>query len=356
MTENSAQRQPACRARHQASRQPSGVVASSSLLAVAASWSPPWFLDAYTVNILIRAFFVATVALTVDVLWGYTGISPSASPPSSGSAPMRWPSCFDRYGFGPGQALLALVGAGGRWRLWSRPLSAGCRSTPGSTPLYASVVSLVLPIVLVQLIYSGGNFTGSSSGLVGFESFDLSAGGLVPDLAGLGVVAIGHRLRMIAIVERCRASPEALRDNEMRCAYLGIDTPRIRIALLVVCGHRRGAGRLRLCRLRRHRGAGECELHLRHATRHHGRARRPRHAGRRRRRRADPGTRKRLPVRQPALRLGADRRPRLHPGHRGLAGRPVRQSSQDGRQRSRENRWTRGGAANPAAVSRSSAR
>ena len=45
---------------------------------------------------------------------------------------------------------------------------------PGSTPLYASVISLVLPIVVVQLLYSGGTFTGSSSGLVGFESFDFS--------------------------------------------------------------------------------------------------------------------------------------------------------------------------------------
>ena len=32
---------------------------------------------------------------------------------------------------------------------------------PGASPLYASVVSLVLPIVVTQLVFSGGTFTGS---------------------------------------------------------------------------------------------------------------------------------------------------------------------------------------------------
>jgi len=45
---------------------------------------------------------------------------------------------------------------------------------PGSTPFYASVVSLAFPIVVTQIIFSGGTFTGSSSGLVGYQVFDFS--------------------------------------------------------------------------------------------------------------------------------------------------------------------------------------
>ena len=45
---------------------------------------------------------------------------------------------------------------------------------PGSTPLYASVVSLAFPIVVTQIIFSGGTFTGSSSGLVGYQVIDFS--------------------------------------------------------------------------------------------------------------------------------------------------------------------------------------
>ena len=40
----------------------------------------------------------------------------------------------------------------------------------GASPLYGSVITLVLPIVVSQILYSGGNFTGSSSGLSGSSS------------------------------------------------------------------------------------------------------------------------------------------------------------------------------------------
>ncbi len=33
----------------------------------------PLLLDTYMVNILIRAFFVAVAAVTVDIMWGYCG-------------------------------------------------------------------------------------------------------------------------------------------------------------------------------------------------------------------------------------------------------------------------------------------
>ena len=41
----------------------------------------------------------------------------------------------------------------------------------GASPLYGSIVTIALPIILTQLIYSGGNFTGSSSGLSGFPTY-----------------------------------------------------------------------------------------------------------------------------------------------------------------------------------------
>ena len=44
-------------------------VAIAGLVAAAVIVVGPWVLDTYTVNILVRAFFVAIAALTVDVLW-----------------------------------------------------------------------------------------------------------------------------------------------------------------------------------------------------------------------------------------------------------------------------------------------
>ncbi|MDQ6216818.1 branched-chain amino acid ABC transporter substrate-binding protein, partial [Achromobacter insolitus] len=33
----------------------------------------PWLFDTYLLNVLIKALFFAVAAVTVDVLWGYTG-------------------------------------------------------------------------------------------------------------------------------------------------------------------------------------------------------------------------------------------------------------------------------------------
>jgi branched-chain amino acid transport system permease protein len=192
----------------------------------------PWVLDAYTVNILIRAFFVATVAVTVDVLWGYSGYLTFGQSAFFGLGAYVLAIIFLGYGFGPGQALaalaitVALAAAVAAFVGWLSFYS-------GSTPLYASVISLVLPIVMVQLLYSGGAFTGSSSGLVGFESFDLSTEAWFR-LAGIAAL-VAALIAKIGISSDAGRLLTALRDNEMRCAYLGLDAPRIRIILLVMC-------------------------------------------------------------------------------------------------------------------------
>src|ERR1700751_1836288 len=147
----------------------------------------PWVLDTYTLNILVRALFVAITAITVDVLWGFSGTLTFGQSAFFGIGAYALAIVFTQFGFGPWQALLALAaaiavaaaGAGFHGRL---------SVSPGSTPLYASVISLVLPIVVVQLLYSGGSFTGSSSGLVGFESFDLELESWFR-LAGLSLAA-----------------------------------------------------------------------------------------------------------------------------------------------------------------------
>ncbi|HEY5929436.1 MAG TPA: branched-chain amino acid ABC transporter substrate-binding protein, partial [Burkholderiales bacterium] len=47
------------------------IVCGIALLLIAVG---PYILPTYMVNGLIRAFLYAAVALTVDILWGYTGI------------------------------------------------------------------------------------------------------------------------------------------------------------------------------------------------------------------------------------------------------------------------------------------
>ena len=208
-------------------------VAIPSLFAAGLVIAGPWILDTYTLNILVRAFFVAIAALTVDVLWGFSGTLTFGQSAFFGMGAYALAIGFTQFGFGPWQALLALGAAVG--------LTAAVAGFvgwlsfyPGSTPLYASVVSLVLPIVLVQILYSGGTLTGSSSGLVGFESFDLSLESWFR-LAGAAVIATLVVAR-IALSSDAGRVLGAMRDNDERCTYLGIDTARVRIGLMVVAG------------------------------------------------------------------------------------------------------------------------
>jgi len=223
---------PAGTSQRRSTSQAVGLLALPWLVAIALIVAGPWILDAYTVNILIRAFFVATVALTVDVLWGQSGYLTFGQSAFFGLGAYVLAIVFMRLGFGPAQILTAVaIAIGGAAALAA--FVGWLSFYSGSTPLYASVISLVLPIVMVQLLYSGGEFTGSSSGLVGFESFDLSTEAWFR-MAGLFTLT-ATLLAKVGISSDAGRLLSAIRDNEMRCAYLGLNTARIRIALLVLC-------------------------------------------------------------------------------------------------------------------------
>ncbi|WP_456776504.1 branched-chain amino acid ABC transporter ATP-binding protein/permease [Bradyrhizobium sp. USDA 4369] len=191
----------------------------------------PLLLDTYLVNILVRACFVAIAAITVDIMWGYCGTLTFGQSAFFGIGAYALAIMFTEYGFGPWQicaaiaAAMAVAAAVAAFTGW-------LSFYPGSTPLYASVISLVVPIVLVQILYSGGTFTGSSSGLVGFESFDLEIETWLR-LAGLGLLATAV-LALVLMRSDTGRLLSALRDNDARCSYLGIDTSRLRIIVLTL--------------------------------------------------------------------------------------------------------------------------
>jgi branched-chain amino acid transport system permease protein len=206
-------------------------VAAPALLIVGSIWLAPLLLDAYMVNILIRAFFVAIAAITVDIVWGYCGTLTFGQSAFFGIGVYALAIIFTEYGFGSWQAFLA-VGTAIIAAAAVAALTGWLSFYPGSTPLYASIVSLVVPIVLVQILYSGGTFTGSSSGLVGFESFDLELENWFR-LAGLSLAAVAV-IALIVMRSDTGRLLKALRDNDERCTYLGVDTSRYRIVILAL--------------------------------------------------------------------------------------------------------------------------
>jgi len=190
----------------------------------------PFVFDKYTTNVLIRSFLYAVTVLTVDILWGYTGILTFGQSAFFGIGAYAAALTFTHLGFSPEMAALSFIGGivvsmavawlVGWIAFWHR-----------ASPLYVAVLSLVLPIIVVQLLYSGGKFTGSSSGLVGFEAFDISvngwfwiAGGLLITLTAIGWLFVHSDFGRVLV---------AIRENEKRCQFLGIDTTRIKIILMM---------------------------------------------------------------------------------------------------------------------------
>ncbi|WP_218173132.1 branched-chain amino acid ABC transporter ATP-binding protein/permease [Pseudomonas veronii] len=188
-------------------------------------------LDIYFTNILIRTLFLAVVVVTVDILWGYMGILTFGQSAFFGVGAYACGLIFTHYGFSPGWALAAFGIALGLAALIA---AATCWLAffHGSSPIYASIITLALPIVITQVIYSGGTFTGSSSGLSGFPTFDFGlevwfwiAGAFLVFTTTAGWLLVRSDFGRVMI---------AIRENEERSAYLGIPVSRIKAALMIV--------------------------------------------------------------------------------------------------------------------------
>jgi branched-chain amino acid transport system permease protein len=192
----------------------------------------PYLLSDFLVNNLIRGFLYAAVALTVDILWGYTGILTFGQSAFFGIGAYAAGLIFTHMGFSPAHAALAL-GAGIAVAILVAILVGWLSFYHGASPLYASVVSLVLPIIVAQILYSGGAFTGSSSGLSGFESFDISLQAWFW-ITGVFLIVVTAGAWMFVRSDAGRVLV-AIRENEARCEYLGINVSRIKIRLLVAC-------------------------------------------------------------------------------------------------------------------------
>ncbi|WP_242500408.1 ATP-binding cassette domain-containing protein [Tropicimonas sp. IMCC6043] len=193
----------------------------------------PLVLDRFALNVLTRAMIFAILAITVDILWGFTGILTFGQAAFFGVGAYATAMVLTHVGDSPAMIALGLVlsillpvilGGAIGWLTFYY----------GSSAFYATVISLVVPIVVTQVIYSGGTWTGSSSGLVGYFGLNLGLEGFFR-LAGIALVAVAVAALVFVRSDAGRVLT-AIRNNEARCAYLGIDTQKIKIALTAVLG------------------------------------------------------------------------------------------------------------------------
>ena len=207
------------------------IIASVSMVLVAFLLASPLILAEYAQQILSQAFFFAIAAITVDLLWGYTGILTFGQSAFFGIGVYTVAIGLAYYVegtlatagvIGAGMIGAAVIGAAVGWlSFWDR-----------ASPIYVAIVTLALPVVFTQIILSGGAYTGSSSGLpipapfLSITQWYYIAGGL------LLLVAIGTYVFVSSDAGRILV---AIRENEERCRYLGLNTSRLKIRLMAAC-------------------------------------------------------------------------------------------------------------------------
>ena len=191
----------------------------------------PLVLGEYAQQILSQAFFFAIAAITVDLLWGYTGILTFGQSAFFGVGVYTVALALAYYvegALGTAAVMLgamvaaALIGAAVGW------LSFFDRASP----IYVAIVTLALPVVFTQVILSGGAYTGSSSGLpIPVPAFSIMqwywvSGGLLLLVALVSSVLVSSDTGRLLV---------AIRENEERCRYLGLRTSRLKIRLMAAC-------------------------------------------------------------------------------------------------------------------------
>ena len=203
-----------------------------SVLLITFLLASPIVLGEYAQQILSQAFFFAIAAVTVDLLWGYTGVLTFGQSAFFGIGVYTVAIALAYYVDGAlatagvifaAMAGGASVGAAVGWlSFWDR-----------ASPIYVAVVTLALPVVFTQIILSGGAYTGSSSGLpipvpfLSITEWYYIAGGLLLVVATGAYVFVSSDAGRVLI---------AIRENEERCRYLGLDTSYLKISLMAACG------------------------------------------------------------------------------------------------------------------------
>lgn len=198
-----------------------------ALIAVAAG---PHVLDTYSVNILVRSFLYGCAAVALDILWGFTGVLSFGQSAFFAIGAYGCGLAFVHLGLSWEIAIAGLVG-GAVLAAFLAGLVGWLAFGTEVSDLYVSIVTLVLTVVVVQILYSGGNFTGSSSGLSGFDTFDLSIEAWFQICGAALVVTIA--LGWILVRSDFGRLLVAIRDGEQRCTYFGISAAWIKSLVLV---------------------------------------------------------------------------------------------------------------------------
>ncbi len=201
----------------------------------------PWLGSEYRTQLWTQAFTFAIAAISLDLVWGYTGI----------------PDLGHSVWFGIGALTVGLMTtsvsdtglvleAGGTALTYILAVIVGTVAagivggivawyafpSRGANPFYIGVVGLALSTAIQPLYTQLPGITGGENGLFGFAYDGLST------IGWYYVIAVCFALVMLSALVLVRSDfgllIAAIRDNERRARYLGNDVERVKIAVFAL--------------------------------------------------------------------------------------------------------------------------
>ncbi len=210
----------------------------AALVVVVAAASAPAWGDRYTVYLLTQGFLYAALAVTLDLVWGYTGILDLGHAVWFGIGALTVGVLTTKVGkdgmvvsvhgglgtYLEGVVLAMLIAGAG-----AAIVGLYCFSWRGSTMFYVAIVTLAVSVVC-EAVYLELRWTGGDNGLFGFRFAHLDPTAWFYVCLAFFALVLG--LCHAAVRSDFGLLMRAIRDNESRTRYLGFAVDPVKIAVL----------------------------------------------------------------------------------------------------------------------------
>lgn len=190
-------------------------------------------VDVYTKMILAVSFIYGLTAISIDLLWGYTGVLSYAHGALFGIGAYAVAISASSDSLSDKTIAIALGAVIGIAAACVVALAIGVLSFHSKADwLYVGVVSFAAPFIFERVVLAGGETTGSSSGLSGYVTPLMTPSQWY---VLTGVILLSALLAAIMVVNSDTGTLlKAIRENETRCTYLGIRVNRVKTVLFTV--------------------------------------------------------------------------------------------------------------------------
>jgi urea ABC transporter permease protein UrtC len=216
-----------------------GVVAVAAVIAAAVVM--PSLLGSYYLSLLTQAVIYAIAAVSLDLVWGYTGIPDlghslwfALGTLGVGVMTTKLASSGLLVGVHPGlgRHLVGLFAGVLAAAVLAGVLGAFAFYQQSAGPLYIAVVTLALAVVTQTVYGEEPRWTGGDNGLFGFgyQGFSQKTWYLIS--AAVLLVTIG--LALVLVRSDFGLLMRAVRDDERRVRYLGRDVEAVKISIFVL--------------------------------------------------------------------------------------------------------------------------